>query len=601
MTSHKQERASSRWTWYHALTSLFLIAGFILTATAAAADTAYSDQTPLPSEAELTVVWGMAKPSAGNPKLDSSLNLLVGALETSGPAGTQAYAQAHLLPLDGERVQVEITTTARAIPGLKEAIEAMGAAYQGHYQGLLEAWVPIDQLESVSTLPEVWFIRAPQLATPDGALLAGDVTTEGVAASNIAAWHNAGYDGTGIRVGIIDGGFLGYTGLLGTELPALVSTYDWAGNGFNATRHGTAVAEIIHDMAPGAALDLHVVNTTVQLSQAVNQAIADGVDILSMSVSWPLDGPGDGTGMLADIMNDARSAGILPVKSAGNWAEVMYSGSYVNRLSQGRNLHAWDGSTRVFNYLGPGDQQTCSIPPAGSSVVGFLHWDDWGQVDQDYDLHLYRLPRGGSFLIPVDSSTNRQNGMPGQVPEEDVYAVASGNDCYAFAVERVNASRDVCFRLLAPGGGHLDYWTPARSLAFPADAPAVLAVAAVDAQSPYALQFYSSRGPTFGPGGACQGGVVKPDLAGYANVSTDSYGTRIFDGTSAATPHVAGAAAVAWQSLQPASPAAVQSMLETSGLDQGAAGKDNQTGAGRLFLGNPVNGDYRVYLPIIFR
>jgi hypothetical protein len=578
-----------------------LIAGFILTATAAAADTAYSDQAPLPSDSELTVAWPAAQPGAGNPKLDSSLNQLVGALEMSGTAGTQAYAQAHLLPLDGERVQVEITTTAQAIPGLKEAIEAIGAEYQGHYQGLLEAWVPIDQLESVSALPEVGFARVPQFAIPDGALLAGDVTTEGVAASNIAAWHSAGYDGTGIRISIIDGGFLGYTGLLGTELPALVNTYDWTGNGFNATRHGTAVAEIIHDMAPGAALDLHVVNTTVQLSQAVNQAIADGVDILSMSVSWPLDGPGDGTGILADIMNDARSAGILPVKSAGNWAEVAYTGTYVNRLSQGRNLHAWDGSTRVFNYLGPGDHTTCIIPPLGSRVAAVLHWDDWDQVDQDYDLHVFRLPRGGSGLYLVGSSTDPQNGGPGQVPWELVSITASGNDCYAFAIERVNASRDVCFRLLAPGGGHLDYWTPARSLAFPADAPAVLAVAAVDAQSPYSLQFYSSRGPTFAPGGTCQGGAIKPDLAGYANVSTASYGTRVFDGTSAATPHVAGAAAVAWQSLQPASPAAVQSALETAGLDQGPAGKDNQTGAGRLFLGNLTNGDYKVYLPIILR
>jgi hypothetical protein len=64
---------------------------------------------------------------------------------------------------------------------------------------------------------------------------------------------------------------------------------------------------------------------------------------------------------------------------------------------------------------------------------------------------------------------------------------------------------------------------------------------------------------------------------------------------------VAAAAAVTWQRLQPASPAAVQSMLETSSLDQRPAGKDNQTGAGRLFLGNLANGGHMIYLPIILR
>jgi hypothetical protein len=42
-----------------------------------------------------------------------------------------------------------------------------------------------------------------------------------------------------------------------------------------------------------------------------------------------------------------------------------------------------------------------------------------------------------------------------------------------------------------------------------------------------------------GPGGTAIGALfVKPDVSAYANVSTESYGAGVFNGTSSATPHV---------------------------------------------------------------
>jgi subtilisin family serine protease len=105
--------------------------------------------------------------------------------------------------------------------------------------------------------------------------------------------------------------------------------------------------------------------------------------------------------------------------------------------------------------------------------------------------------------------------------------------------------------------------------------------------SSFALEYYSSQGPTFGPGGTCTGGSTKPDIASYANVSTVSYGTGVFNGTSAATPHVAGAAALARQAYPGYTVAQLQQFLETNAIDLGSAGKDNLFGAGRLYLGPP--------------
>jgi hypothetical protein len=75
-----------------------------------------------------------------------------------------------------------------------------------------------------------------------------------------------------------------------------------------------------------------------------------------------------------------------------------------------------------------------------------------------------------------------------------------------------------------------------RSLLAPADSRSVLAVGAVGWATD-SLADYSSRG-------ALEGAPFKPELCGPVGVTTRVYGPEAFHGTSAATPHVAGAAAL---------------------------------------------------------
>ena len=78
------------------------------------------------------------------------------------------------------------------------------------------------------------------------------------------------------------------------------------------------------------------------------------------------------------------------------------------------------------------------------------------------------------------------------------------------------------------------YQTPDGSLAMPSDAPSVLAVGAYRAAGGF-LESFSSRGPT-------TDGRSKPEILGPDCVQTYSYHQLgPFCGTSAATPHVAGA------------------------------------------------------------
>jgi len=612
MMERKQSRRLTPRVYLLLAIGLLLAVLILLTAGMVGAD----DPVPTPHSGESTqwsaqtVTTAMAapreKPSKGHPKLASSLDNLLEAQRDEGLAGAKTFAVMHMMVIDGDRVQVVVETNQGAMSDLIQTVDALGGKYQAHYETLLQALVPIEALESLAGRPEVMTIREPRRAIPVAPMRAGAVDTEGLEPSNAPAWHGAGYTGVGVRVAVIDGGFNGYASLLGSDLPASVTAYDWTGSGMGGSEHGTACAEIVHDMAPDAAMDLHKVGTEVELANAVGQAIADGVDVISMSLGWLLGGPGDGTGFLASIVNSARSNGMFYATAAGNNAEHAWSGAY---NESGYDTHLW-ATGQDINYFGPGDGSAWTVP-AGSPIVVTLHWDDWTAVDQDYDMCLYYWD--GSDWQQVTCSANAQNGGPGQMPEEMIGIHTPVEAPYGVVVWRTDSTRDVCLRLISSHlGPDLDERVSARTLIFPADSPDAITAGAVDVAPPYSLEYYSSQGPTFGSGGTCSGGSTKPDIAAYANVSTVSYGPRGFNGTSAATPHLAGAACLVRDAYPAYTVAQLQSHLEDNAVDLGAPGQDDQYGHGRLYLGLPspaldvgidkaaIGSDFRAGYPITF-
>jgi hypothetical protein len=522
------------------------------------------------------------KPHKGNPKLGSSLNKLLEKKDFEGLSAARTLARSLNMVLQDDRIQVTIVTSEGANADVRKAVEAMGGEYELHYGNLIQALVPISVLGVLAKRSDVHIIREPRRAilaqqTISALPAAGNQTTDGVAESNASVFHAAGYDGAGVRVAVIDSEFAGYAGLLGTDLPATVNTYDWTGTGMGGDPHGTACAEVVFDMAPGVTMDLHKVNTPVEFGNAVDRAIAQGTHIISASVLFPLDGPGDGTGFLADIVAYARSNGIFYAGASGNYAERSWSGIFTDNDSD--DLHEWTTGQNI-NYFGPGDGLAYIIQP-GYPIKVFLQWDDWVAVDQDYDMELYYWD--GDSWEWVATASDVQNGGPGQQPFEYIIIPAPFEGVYGVIVVKSNASRDVCFRVIAPDL-ELDERVPARSFLFPADSPDVITVGAVDVTDPFPLEAYSSRGPTFGPGGSCSGGSVKPDVVGYAKVSTVSYGPGAFAGTSAATPHVAGAAALLKDAYSSSNAEQLQQLVEGFAVDLGVPGKDNLYGAGRLYL-----------------
>ncbi len=505
-------------------------------------------------------VQGAPNRPPGTPKPNASpLSASLHALASPQPLTPEQQAMAQSLGVwaGPEHVRVILETDRNIVLPESATLEIKeGFRYQIR--------LPRTALNSLTNLPGVLRIRPP---LPHTETL---VFNEGLAPGGFFPWLNSNWNGQGVHIAIIDLGFAGWQDLSASgELPGFVGTRNFRADGhFESTGHGSAVAEIVYDAAPEASLSLFAINTELELSQAVDEAIRQHVDIIVHSISWFNTGPGDGTGVLADIVRKADTAGIVWVAAAGNQAQRYYEGYFTpSPTNPSRHLFA------------DNDEGNDVALQRGQQICGMLSWDAWPTTDDDYDLYLYRDNQW------VMRSDDVQNGS--QTPTEALCYTADATDTYSFVIVHYSQNYAPVQMRLFVTGANLQYATPAGSLVQPADAPEALAVGAIFWMSPYPLEPFSSLGPT-------TDGRVKPDLAAYDGLSTVTYGRSNgvsyeqggtgFFGTSASAPLVAGAAALVKQRFPQWAPSDIRDFLKDWAIDMGAPGPDAQFGAGRLHL-----------------
>ena len=507
-----------------------------------------------------------------NPKLDFPLQRMAAIYAAEGIEKVREYAAQHKIEMEGDliRVVAEADSGSLGNAGLQARvsivsgeIEALGGRVETSYENLIQHLVNPGTIQAIARLPKVKFLRLPLKPFPMV------VTTEGVAKTGADTWHGVtAYRTTEkAKVCILDLGFQGYSGLLGTELPSSVTVRSFRADGdIEAGEvHGAACAEIVHDMAPDADLFLVNFGTEVEQHLAVDWIIGQGVKVISYSVGWFNAGDGKGTGPICNDVKKVYDAGIIWCNSAGNDGENHWEGTFSDSdADHWMNFSDTDEHLMVY----------------GSECYAYMNWDDWGTwngtnysgSNNDYNLYLYYWS-GGTWNW-IDSSTRSQNGN--DWPTESVGAYASAPVYWALYVYKSSASRNCKLEIFTVGNNYIyEYNVPAGSIDIPADSPYAVAVGATDCISD-ALHSYSSRGPT-------HDGRVKPDFTAPSGVTTQTYGYRNFYGTSASAPHMAGAFGLIGGKT-PFSASQIKTILEGRSLDLGTSGKDNLYGIGRLKL-----------------
>jgi hypothetical protein len=239
------------------------------------------------------------KPPFKNPRMVSALAELVDIHKRAMPAEARSFAAMRHITMDDDDVQVVLVMSdERQLLSGQTNIEI-----EARYKNLVEARVPLSELEILADDPAVEYIRLPLRPHPA-------VMSEGAGVINATTMHEMGMGGTGVKVAVIDVGFYGFD--TNPEIRNVFENRSFCGDiTGGGESHGTACAEAILDVAPNVSLYLYNIDSEVTFGEAVNHAISKGIDIISCSLGWANAGPYDGTGFVCDIANNASANGIL--------------------------------------------------------------------------------------------------------------------------------------------------------------------------------------------------------------------------------------------------------------------------------------------------
>jgi uncharacterized protein YjdB/fibronectin type 3 domain-containing protein len=500
-----------------------------------------------------------------NPKLGPSLNsaFYKDSLNTKGVERVKK---------DMERLHVYVEFSH---PSVLEALGKWGNLKNLNEElGLAEMILPARAIEGLINNPHIISIR--EVMKP--IVNRGYATSQGfydVGGQGIDTYLKMnGKAGDGIKIGVISDGVGGLSDAVNRgDLPANVTVLSNIVGG----AEGTAMLEVIHDLAPNAQLYFHDMGySSLDFIGAINNLVAAGVDIIIDDIVY-LDEPFFEDSNIAKHINQlVTSTGILYISSAGNFAQSHVQSTYRPVLRN--SIYEHDFSTSES-----GVQRMPILVPARSSVVVMLQWNEPFQ-NSAKDLELAVCSDNSTNYCFI--SDNYQLGS-GYSPVEYVDLI---NTSYSDITQYVTVYSEMTlstltFEVYLFGGSTVQkYGTRTDSTFGHSTSANVLSVAAINTGTVSMQAFYSSQGPFTMVNGTTRN---KPDFTGVDCVSVSGAGgfPNDFCGSSAAAPHIGAIAALMWSN----SPALTRSQLidamKVKSFDLGAIGYDYQTGYGLVHLG----------------
>ncbi len=409
-------------------------------------------------------------------------------------------------------------------------------------------------------------------------------------------------DGTGIKIGVLSNGVtsLAQSQALGdlgpvTILPGQAGTGD----------EGTAMLEIVHDLAPGAQLFYATaLGSITQFAQNIRDLRTAGCDIIVDDVFYFVETPfHDGQlaptntngGAVIQAVNDVTALGAMYFSSAGNSGNLtqgtsgVWEGDFVDGGPGVAPLPSPTPALRLHNF---GGQNFNVLNVANTAAPVSLYWSDpLGASSNDYDL--FRLNSTGTTVQA--SSTNIQSGT--QDPYEQVTQAAGSRLVIVkkpTAADRflhLNTNRgQLSIRTAGQTHGHSHAADAFSLLPHRQSVHSRVHISSANITENFTSDgprriFFQANGTPYTPGNfSSTGGIVrqKPDITAADGVQVTGVGgfPSPFFGTSAAAPHAAAIAALMKSANPTFTPAQIRTALISSAIDIMAPGTDVVSGAG---------------------
>jgi subtilisin family serine protease len=556
---------------------------------------------------------GLSGTDLKSAKISTALSLLAGAPSGSGlrpQSLTQPIPSAFLF---GDSIVIDALSDQPE--ALLQKLQALGLQGGSVYEGVVSGRLPKASLAQLSAIPELRFAR-PAIAQYNNAIPSrGIVVSQGATAmkSDVAQSRYGAY-GFEVKVGVLSDSFDNYDaaangGPARTNAAADVASGDLPITGVQIIQEspsaggdeGRAMAQIVHDVAPGADIafatanggQANFANNITKLANAGSKVIVD--DVVYLAEPYFQDG------IVAQAANAVSKRGIPYFSSAGNQAKASYEAGFKpsGKTFFDCELHNFNNSRRVDGL------QKYTLP-AQSALLIFLQWDEpfasitKGGRGSKSDVDLFILDDKGQLIQPNPdlgqfpiSADNNLDGDPLEAVQYINYG--TGPITVNVAITKCAGQNPLRMKYINfQSGAPAEYDTQSGTLFGHANARGVAGIAASRYTTPLTLEPFSSRGGT--PilrdlnGNRTFEYRFQPRLTGPDGGDTtffyaltpdfDNTGYPNFFGTSAAAPHVAGVAALVLGVRPKLSPEVVYGLLGATADDIGPSGFDIDSGFG---------------------